>query len=235
MNLLAIDTATRQLSVALLKGETLIASQDVLTAEHPHATLLPETVARVLKGAGLTLSQVEGVAVDLGPGSFTGLRIGLAFVKGLLFRKSVPVVGIPSLDVLAAGLGRSSSAVGVVLDAKQQKVYAARYRPDADPPQRQGEYVLGQVQDALAGFPEGPLTLLGDGCAVYREQIAQRLPKARIAPTEFWWPRAAVLGRLGALRLQQGQADDLATLVPMYLYAQDCGVHPSSRLPTQPR
>ena len=236
MKVLAVETATKQLGVALLDGQTLLGSFELLTKEYPHATELPDAVTRLLRSAGLRLKDLEGVVVDIGPGSFTGLRIGVAFVKGLLFGKPTPVAGVSSLDVLAAGLGHGAQPVCVLVDAKQQKVYAARYRLDNPLPQWQGDYLLGSIEQALASCPPSePVMFLGDGCALYREQILARCPKAQIAPTEFWWPRAPVLARLGAQRLEQGQHDSLERLVPMYLYAQDCGVNPSLRLPNQPR
>ena len=116
MKLLAIETATQQLGVAVLDGERVLASYELL-AEHPHAAELPGAVTRVLTAAHLTLPQVDAIAVDLGPGSFTGLRIGLAFVKALTFPIKKPVIGVPSLDVLVANLPFVSGLAAPVLDA----------------------------------------------------------------------------------------------------------------------
>jgi tRNA threonylcarbamoyladenosine biosynthesis protein TsaB len=231
---LAIETATKHLGVALLADEALLGSFELLTQEYPHATELPDAVARVLKGAGLALEDVEAIAVDIGPGSFTGLRIGLSFMKGLTFGRALKVVGVPSLEVLAAGLGPSALPICPILDAKQQKVYAATYRLADGLPARQGDYVLGPVEEALR-HAGGPTVFLGDGCAIYRDRILAACPHARVAPQETWLPRAAVLGRLGLARLRRGEADDPATLTPLYLYAQDCGVNLSQRRPTEPR
>src|SRR3989338_3376390 len=101
MAILAIETATRQLGAAVVQDGHVLAAYELL-ADYPHAVELPGAVTRVLKEAGTTLEQLEAIAVDIGPGSFTGLRIGLAFVKALAFPAKKPVVGVVSLDVLAA-------------------------------------------------------------------------------------------------------------------------------------
>ena len=212
----------------------LLASYELL-ADYPHAVELPDAVNRVLAAAHTTLAKLEAVAVDIGPGSFTGLRIGLAFVKALVFPSKKSVVGVPSLDVLAANLPFSPRLVCPLLDAKQKNVYAALYRVEADQPKRQTDYLLGPVEEILSLVKE-PVIFLGDGCALYRERIVQRLgASAQFAAPELWLPRAATLARLGAERLAQGQRDDPAGLVPMYLYPQTCSINLSSRPPTAPR
>ncbi len=234
MPLLAIETSTKQLGVALVEGERLLASYELL-AEYPHAVELPDAVTRVLKASRVALADLEAIAIDIGPGSFTGLRIGLAFAKALAFSRTIPLVGVPSLDVLAAGLPLTTRPVCPILDAKQKNVYAALYRFEA------GTWVvlqpssLGPIDAILARITE-PTVLLGDGCALYHDQIVQRLGnRAQFAPTECWLPRASTLARLGRERFVQGQRDDAATLVPLYLYPLDCSVRgpdrPTSVLP----
>ena len=227
MTLLAIETATRQLGVAAIDGERLLASYEVL-ADHPHAVELPGAVSRVLKDAGTTLEQVEAIVVDIGPGSFTGLRIGLAFVKALAFPTNKPVVGIPSLDVLAANVPFAEGWVSPVLDAKQQNIYTALFQVRDGRPVKQGEYLLGPVDAMLAQVQQASV-FLGDGCARYRDRILARVPRARIAAPELWLPRAATLARLGRGRWLAGERDDPATLVPMYLYPLDCSVRGPDR------
>lgn len=231
--LLAIETSTRQLGVALLKGEELVASYELL-ADYPHAVELPGAVTRVLQEAGASLKALEGIVVDIGPGSFTGLRIGMAFVKGLCFPTKLPVIGVSSLDVLAAGVPYAALPVCPLLDAKQGNLYAARYRLEGATPKRETDYVLGPVDEALALITP-PAILLGDGCARYRDRILARCPTAQFATQELWLPRAATLARLGGARLLRGERDDASRLVPMYLYPQDCQVRgpdrPTSLLP----
>lgn len=243
MTILAIETATRQMGIAAIDGEQVLASYELL-AENPHAVELPDAVTRVLKAAHTTLAQVKGIVVDIGPGSFTGLRIGLAFVKALVFPTQIPLVGVPSLDVLASNLPFTSRPVCPVLDAKQKNVYAALYRPQKGGLKKASDYFLGPIDDFLGtmnpalsekGGGKEPTIFLGDGCSLYRERILERCPEAEFASQEFWLPKAATLARLGAQRLKNGTPDDPSRLVPMYLYPLDCSVRgpdrPTSVLP----
>ena len=227
MPILAIETSTRQFGIAVLDGERLAASYEVLE-EYPHAAELPEAVRRALASARTSLPKLEAIIVDIGPGSFTGLRIGLAFVKALAFLNKTPVVGVSSLDVLAANLPFHPKPVCPVLDAKQKNLYTALFRLDGDRPVKTSEYRLGPVDETLSMVTE-PTMFLGDGCALYRDRILARCPKAEFAPQELWLPRAATLGRLGQAKLLEGKRDDPATLVPLYLYPQDCQVRGPNR------
>lgn len=154
--LLAIDTATRQLGAAVVDGERLVSSYEVVADEPPHAVELPDAVRRVLAGARISLQQVEALIVDIGPGSFTGLRIGLAFMKALACTTKKPAIGVPSLDILAAQLPMAPFLVCPLLDAKRHNVYAALYRLEAGVPVRQTDYLLGPVDDILAQIHPAP-------------------------------------------------------------------------------
>lgn len=237
MTVLAIETATKQLGVAAVDGERLLASYELL-AEYPHAVELPAAVTRVLQSARTALKDLAAIAVDVGPGSFTGLRIGLAFVKALAFATKVPLIGVPSLDVLAANVPFASLSVCPLLDAKQKNVYAAYYRPDGGRWTRATDYLLGPA-DAVLAQAKGPTLFLGDGIPVFRERILHHCPQAQFAPPECWLPRAATLARLALERLAAGHTDDPAALVPLYLYPQDCQVRgpnrPTSVLPALPQ
>lgn len=233
MALLAIETSSRLLSVAALEGDRLAASYELL-ADYPHAVELPSAVSRVLKAAQTPLGEVEAIAVDIGPGSFTGLRIGLAFVKALAFSAKKPVIGVPSLDVLAAQIAFSSFPVCPILDAKQRNVYAALYDVTGATPVKRTDYLLAPVDEVLKRIAS-PTVFVGDGCALYGERIKTRCPCAQFAASELWLPRAATLGRLGQARLAQGQRDDPGALSPMYLYPPTCSVRLSDRPAGAPR
>jgi len=228
MSILAIDTSTDRMGVALIDDERVRASYEVL-GERPHGVELPQAVQRVLRAGGCPMDTLEGIAVDVGPGSFTGLRIGLAFVKALVFRTKTPVVGVASLEVLAAGVPFAMQTICPVLDAKQRNVYAAWYRTRGGALETLSEPELLPFQALLVKL-RGPTILLGDGALRYRTQLVETLGKEAIfADPELGLPRAAILGRLGLARLQQGKTDDPKTLVPRYLYPWDSTVNPAAR------
>ena len=225
MSVLAIETATDQLGVALVDEQRVVASYELL-AERPHAVELPQAVNRVLQVGDCPLKQLDGIVVDIGPGSFTGLRIGMAFVKALVFRTKTPVIGVPSLDVLAANIPMAPHRVCPILDAKQRKVYAALYQTRDGVMRKESDYHLTTLDELLPMLgKEGPVILLGDGVALYRQRLTQALgERAIFATPELWLPRAAALGRLGLERLRRGERDDPRSLVPMYLHPMDCSI-----------
>ena len=233
MAILAIETATRQLGVAVVEDGRVRSAYELL-ADYPHAVELPGAVTRVLKEAGTTLEQLEAIAVDIGPGSFTGLRIGLAFVKALAFPAKKPVVGVVSLDVLAANVPFAPRLVCPVLDARQKNLYAALYRMQDGQVARQSDHMLGPAEEIL-GMVKEPAIFLGDGITGYRQRILERCPEPQFAEPELWLPRAATLGRLASARVKRGDTDAPERLVPLYLYPLDCSVRgpnrPSSILP----
>lgn len=225
---LSIETSSRQLAVAVTDGTKPKASFELL-GQYPHSVELADAVSRVFREAGTTLEECEAIIIDIGPGSFTGLRIGLAFAKALAFPSKKPLVAVSSLDVLAAGLPYIPQQLCVILDARQKNVYAACYRLQGDNPVRQSDYVLGPIEEVTSVIPKESVILIGDGVPVYRDQILKHSPKAFIAAEDFWIPRALTLARLGATRFASGQRDDAAALVPMYLYPMDCSVRGPAR------
>lgn len=228
MPVLAIETATEQLGVALVDEHRVLSSYEVSGTPPPHAVELPQAVARVLQTAGSSLERVEGLVVDIGPGSFTGLRIGVAFVKALVFQSRKPLVGISSLDVLAAQVPFVTHQICPLLDAKRKKVYTALYTVLEGRLRKQSDYQLVSVEELLSRL-KGPVVFLGDGVALYRDQCLQGVGEgALFAAPETWVPRAATLGRLGLERLRRGERDDAASLVPLYLYPFDSSVQKPS-------
>ena len=223
MRILALDTSTDQFGVALIDDQRVLATYEIL-AERPHAVELPQAVTRVLQASRMTLEQVDAFAIDIGPGSFTGLRVGVAFLKALVFRLQKPVVSVISLDVLAANILYAPRVVCPVLDAKQKKVYTAWYRTDSGRVQRTGEPLLLPFDVFLKTLTE-PVILMGDGAGVYRQRLQEQLgDRAFFAPAELGFPRAATVGRLAFERLASGEQDDPKTLVPLYLYPRDSSV-----------
>ena len=226
MKVLAVETSSDQLGVALVDEQRVLASYELL-ADRPHAVELPQAVNRILQAGGCTLEQLEGIAVDIGPGSFTGLRIGVAFVKALVFRAKTAVIGVPSLDALAANVPMAPHRVCPILDAKQRKVYAALYQTRDGVMRKESDYQLVTLDELLPILDtDRPVILLGDGVALYRQRLTQALgERALFTGPEAWMPRAATLGRLGLERLAQGLRDDPSRLVPMYLYPMTCTIH----------
>ena len=196
-----------------------------------HAASLPVLVERVLADVGRRLEDVEAIAVSIGPGSFTGLRVGLAFAKGLAFAGGVPVVPVPTLEALAwvaeATIGETICAA---LDARKREIYAAFFVAEAATLRRLGPD-LALAPEVLAERLDGRCVLVGDAGEAYGELLA---PRAVVRPFMTHHPRGGVVARLGWERLLAGQAArpgaGLGELEPVYVRPPDAALpRPRSR------
>lgn len=227
MKILSLDTTTLQGSVALSEGARVIAQEQQLE-RRTHSERLMDSVARLLDAAGWECTQIEGVAVAVGPGSFTGVRIGLAAAKGIAFALGVPIAGVSSLASLALNARELGGQVVPLIDARRGELYAAVYRFTEGgvleelrpacvlPPER--------LVEELAAL-EGELVLVGDGAAAYRDLLAEGLgSRAAIPGGSLDLPRAGHLAELAGERLANEGGDDLAALVPNYIRRSDAEI-----------
>src|SRR5687767_12859446 len=129
MRVLAVETSTLAGGVAVLDGDRVV-GEYLLDVRVTHSERLMVAIDRVLGDAGLAIGDLAGVAIAIGPGSFTGLRIGIGTVKGLVFARAIPVAAVPTLDAMAAGIPFAELPVIPVLTARRDEVYTARYRWD---------------------------------------------------------------------------------------------------------
>ena len=209
MRVLAVDTSTMAGGVALLEGSRVV-GESLLDVRTTHSERLMLAVDRALTDAGWRADSLDGFAVTVGPGSFTGLRIGLAAVKGLAFALGRPIAAVPTLDAMAAGLPWTTRAVCPVLDARKSEVYASLYRWDGLAMRREWEY-LALSPEALAARLGEPVLGIGDGAALITSPWMTLVEPVRRGPS------AAVVGWLGHERLRRGETVDAAALVPLYL------------------
>lgn len=212
--ILALDTTTRDSGVGLLVDGVPRAARQAQVTAHSDALLL--LVRDVLAEAGLGLGELTAIACGAGPGSFTGLRIGLATAKGLCFALDRPLLLVPSLQALAARAPAGALAVGC-LDAFKGEVYAAFFRLDADgEPRAEGlEQALPPAQLATRLAERArrePLHLIGNGAARWGELLVPGVIADDRGP-----PAAFDIARLAARRLARGETDDVATVGPRYV------------------
>ncbi len=218
MKILAVDTSAGSCSVAVTEDGVLSADLNLVTAR-THSRHLMGMVESVLDLSGNTAGDMDGFAVTRGPGSFTGLRIGLSVVKGLCFALNRPVVGISVLDALAWGLPVTDMPVHALLDARKGEVYAAEYafREKTAVPHRKGEERVLSPEAAIEGV-SGPALFVGPGARAYEALIREKLgEKARFAPNHLHFARAAVVAALANPLFEKGTLDDVGTLSPHYI------------------
>jgi tRNA threonylcarbamoyladenosine biosynthesis protein TsaB len=212
--ILAVESATRAVSVALLRGETLLAEETSEDERQPSERLLP-AVDALLRGAGLALDAVTAFAVSVGPGSFTGLRVGLATVKGLAFGSERPVAAVGTLAALALRAHDGRRAVAALLDARRGELYAAVFAADGS--------VL--VPDAVltpaalaARLPDGTRVVVGEGAAPGAAELGARLAgRVEILAAPYGLARAGPVGVLGARDLARGAGLPAEHVAPRYV------------------
>lgn len=209
MRVLAVDTSTMAGGVALVDGDRVV-GESLLDVRTTHSERLMMAVDRALGDAGWPASSLDGLAVAIGPGSFTGLRIGLATVKGLALALARPIAAVPTLDAMAAQLPWSARPVCPVLTARRDEVYASLYRWDGRGMRQEWDY-LALSPAALAERLTEPVLGVGDGVAAVASPWMTAVRPARRGPM------AAVVAWLGAERLRLGDAAGAADLVPLYL------------------
>lgn len=216
--LLAIDTATRMASLALYDPtQGRILGEETWYSADNHTVELMPRLARLLEQQGVDAGGLTGLAVSLGPGSFTGLRTGLGVAKGLALAGDVPMVGIPTLDVVAQPHLVQRLPILAILQAGRGRICVGHTIRRRGRWRRRGPYQLTTLQ-ALCDQVEGPVLFCGELDARDVELIHERLgATATIASPASALRRAAYLAELGWSRLSRGDADDVASLSPLYL------------------
>jgi len=215
MKILAADTTTSINTVALCDGGHVLA-ETFVDCGRAHSERLLATVDWVLNEAKQRLEDVEVLAIAIGPGSFTGLRVGAATWKGLAAANALPLVAVPTLDAMTRLSAFHDALVCPLLDARMGEVFGAVYRFEQGVRSTLRPDRVAPVEAVLEGIDE-PLTLLGDGIARYRERVLAVQPSARILPERYWGPRASAVAAEALELLDNGVEMDPALAVPVYL------------------
>lgn len=238
MRVLAVDTATSWQSVAILDGQRIVARRDQ-DAGKSHSKLLLQAIDQLFTESGLSLKQLDGLVVSIGPGSFTGLRVGLATMLGFRTITGLPLAVVPTLEGLAWNLRGASTALCPVLASRRGEVYWAVFRWVTD------ELVERTVPEqvgppaTLGGMLTEPTVMMGNGWEVEEAAIRDGLArsvKLTPAPAHAMKPSAVSIGLAGMLRLQRGETVGLGT-APLYVqrseaelkYEQSGGISPVVR------
>ncbi len=234
MIILSIDTATDGVSVAIADGTRVLASSE-MRSEKQHAEVLTTMIDFVRKQAGVSFGDVGAVAVDIGPGLFTGMRVGIASAKAIAQVLDVPIIGATSLDILATAISQTDDVIACVIDARRGEVYWSLYR-----------YIDGKLRQvttpkastveecALQTIDRGQPTLfVGNGALRYRNEIelvvAGVLPSFEFADEMASLPTAVVLAQIAHERALRQEWQEADTLVPEYLRLPDAEINWATR------
>jgi len=225
--ILAIETATNCGSVSLSRGgveDFHLLAECTNQPEMTHSRRLLGAVEWLMRGIGVQWEELSAVAVSTGPGSFTGLRIGMAAAKSIAMATDCSLVGVPTLDALACCSGRKNSQLCALLDARKQQVYAAFYQTDANGlPARISEPAVVHPGHLLEDIDE-PVLLVGPGAAVYRDSFGE-YRQAEMLPAYLSLPRASHVGLLAGEMLAKGEILDPLTATPVYVRVPEAEVN----------
>jgi tRNA threonylcarbamoyladenosine biosynthesis protein TsaB len=221
MKILAIETATMLGGVALLDDSAGLIAEIRLNVETTHSERLMTCVDHILKQSSLTIADIDCFALSIGPGSFTGLRIGLSTVKGLSYATRKPVVTVPTLEAFALNFPYCKYPVCTMLDARKNEVYAALFRWDGDGFKRllhESALPVSKLADTIMQHIDDKVVLTGEGTLLYQEMIFEYLgERAIIASPEQMVPSPAHVATLGIKKALSGEFSELQNLVPFYI------------------
>jgi tRNA threonylcarbamoyladenosine biosynthesis protein TsaB len=221
MLILAIDTSAKSASIAVLRDSEIL-SEILVNLDVNHSSVLLPALEDLLKLSGIKIGEIDLFACTMGPGSFTGLRVGASTVKGLALATGRPIAGIPTLEALACNITCPGIPVCPMLDARKDQVYTALYRlgPDYELETVETERV-SDVREFLRCIDE-EVVFIGDGALKYAGVIREMLPgESYFASACHQHVRAAVVGLLGKKKFSQGDVLDAVTFAPAYLRASE--------------
>jgi len=221
MKILGIDTSTSCGSVGLIDDGEVI-SDYLLKIPVTHSERLLGAIEFVLKEARCNIEDIDGWAISLGPGSFTGLRIGVSAVKGLTFATGKPVAGVSTLDVLASQIAPTSYLICPILDARKKEVYTAFYRYEEGRfLKRLSDYQAIRPEDLVEKIKEQTI-FLGDGVKTYGDLLLNFLPSlAILPPAPLHVSHGSMVAKLGSELLQKGESLNPSTFTPLYVRSSE--------------
>lgn len=246
MKILGIDTTTKFLCLGAYDGAKIYEYNLELGTKHsalpPHPKspkskfpekapslvvgcggLLVPTIKRVLDALEWHISEVDYFACGLGPGSFTGMRVGLATIKGLSWATKKPVIGISTLDILAHSVKDSDKDIIPIIDAKRNLIYCSIYKKKNRRLSRVKPYMLLSIEEFFK-IAKPDSIIFGDAVTSFKEEIIRRVRGANILDKDYWYPKAHNIIALALERIKEKKFENSFGIRPIYLYPKECQV-----------
>ncbi len=221
MNILSLDSTAKTASVALLCDDTPLAEYNVTGGERPHSELLLPMVKSLLSSVSLTIDDIDLFACTVGPGSFTGVRIGTALLKGLAFDSGKPCVGVAATEALAEGVSPCEGYILPMMDARRGEVYTALFCREGDTlsrltPDRALPAAL-LAEELKRDYPTAAFCPLGDGAALGTAALSAAGMAVVTPPSLLLYPHAAAVGKCALRAYRSGSYESDEALRPFYL------------------
>ncbi|MDF2984797.1 MAG: universal bacterial protein YeaZ [Eubacterium sp.] len=219
MRILALDTSTNVATAAILEDGIIIGEYSCNKGKTHSQRLMP-MIQSLLEAVGLKATDMDAFAASVGPGSFTGLRIGVTTVKAMAFAAQKPVISVHTLDALAYNLPLSKAILCPVIDARNNQVFTAVYKFSGDKLERLTDYLgihINELADILDAM-EGDVLFLGDAAGMHKDYFSERLGgRAGLAPSNAVAARAASVAVLAGKAFEAGKLESCYDMVPFYL------------------
>ncbi len=228
MKILGLDTSTKFLCLGASDGSNIFEYN--LQLDRKLSALLTPTIKRVLAALKWRVSDIDYFACGLGPGSFTGMRVGISAIKGFAWLLKKPVVGISSLDILAMNaVSLDARIIAVVIDAKRGLIYCGIYQKNNNAIKRISPYMLLSIDEFLRKINNGKLNgqgvlILGDAVALYSANITKGTGKVRILDRDYWYPQGHNIIRLAQESIRRRRISNSFDIEPIYLYPKECQI-----------
>ena len=218
MKILSLDSATESATCAILDDNRIL-GEITFNYKKQHSVVLMPMIDELFNNTGMSIGDIDGFVASKGPGSFTGLRIGMATIKGLSQGTKKPFVTISTLDSLAYNLAYTSGIICPILDALRDNVYTALYTFDNYELIRTSDYMNISIDELINILKEKNcnITFVGDGTFKFKERLMSHLTQIGFAPAHLNLAKASSLGELGLKLLSKGIQDDIYGSVPIYL------------------
>jgi tRNA threonylcarbamoyladenosine biosynthesis protein TsaB len=218
MKVLGLDSSTASATCAIIEDDNLL-GEITFNQKKQHSVILMAMIDSLLTNLNLSIDDMDGFVVSKGPGSFTGLRIGLATIKGLSQGTRKPFASVSSLDALAYNMAYTDGILCPILDALRDNVYTCIYSFEKGSLTPLTDSMAVNITDLLEMLKkyESPVCFIGDGISIFKDKILEELPDARFAPPSLNLVKASSLAELGLSVIKSGAADDLYSSSPEYL------------------
>jgi len=222
---LGIETSTEQTAIALGTEQGIVAGE-MLAAARPGGEMVVPAIEHLLAWSNVSLSSLGGIAVGLGPGLFTGMRVGIATAKTLAQTLQVPIVGLASLDLVAFSVGYVRTLICAAIDAKRGEVFYAFYLPVPGGIARQTEFQVGSPAHLTAELEarREDILMVGNGALAYRRELEEAGNHVSFASPAHAFPAATALVELSIARLTREDFDRLYELKPIYVRKSDAQI-----------
>ena len=226
MKILGIDTSTDFLCIGLTCGSKLYEYR--LEAARKMSVLITAHIRRILQTLDLHTQDIDFFACGLGPGSFTGLRVGVATIKGLSYTNKKPIAAVSTLDILANEVKSSSGTIIPALDAKRGLIYCCVYESNGKTIKKTSPYMLLSLPEFLKKVKPGSI-ILGDAIKLYENEFLKSSLRLSLLEKDYWYPKGHNIIKLAQNQITKGKLADSFTIEPIYLYPKECQIRPHKK------